>query len=214
MNGRLHVIGGGLAGLSAALTGTQNGADTASSRAVTLYEASPAAGGRCRSYLDRELAIRVDNGNHLLLSGNADAMAFIDRIGSRGSLGGPGKPLFPFMDLATGARWVVRPDRGLIPTWIFRRSRRVPGTSAIDYLKLLSLARIRDDRVVAGILPRGPLYTRLIEPLAIAALNTQPEQGDVNVIRDVGVIRLNDGDAKHAAKAGNTVIGTSYNLNL
>ena len=177
MNGRLHVIGAGLAGLSAALTGTQNGADTASSRAVTLYEASPAAGGRCRSYLDRELAIRVDNGNHLLLSGNADAMAFIDRIGSRGSLGGPGKPLFPFMDLATGARWVVRPDRGLIPTWIFRRSRRVPGTSAIDYLKLLSLARIRDDRVVAGILPRGPLYTRLIEPLAIAALNTQPEQG-------------------------------------
>ncbi len=169
MNGQLHVIGAGLAGLSAALTAT--------ARAITIYEAGPQAGGRCRSYLDRELGIRVDNGNHLLLSGNADAMAFVDQIGSRGSLGGPGKPIFPFMDLATGARWAVRPNRGLLPTWIFRRSRRVPGTSATDYLKLLSMARIRDDRVVAGFLPPGPLYTRLIEPLAIAALNTKPEQG-------------------------------------
>ena len=124
MNGQVHVIGAGLAGLSAAL------GLTASGRAVTIYEAGPAAGGRCRSYLDRDLGIRVDNGNHLLLSGNSDAMAFVDQIGARGSLGGPGKPLFPFMDLSSGARWMVRPNRGLLPSWIFRRSRRVPGTSA------------------------------------------------------------------------------------
>ena len=41
MNGQLHIIGAGLAGLSAALTAT--------ARAVTVYEAGPAAGGRCRS---------------------------------------------------------------------------------------------------------------------------------------------------------------------
>jgi squalene-associated FAD-dependent desaturase len=177
MNGQLHIIGAGLAGLSAALTAT--------ARAVTIYEAGPSAGGRCRSYLDRELGIRVDNGNHLLLSGNTSAMAFVDQVGSRGSLGGPGKPIFPFMNLETDARWVVRPNRGFIPSWIFRRSRRVPGTSATDYLKLLSMARIRDDRVVAGCLPRGPLYTRLIEPLAIAALNTKPEQGLARLLATV-----------------------------
>jgi hydroxysqualene dehydroxylase len=169
MNGRLHIIGAGLAGLSAALT--------EAGRAVTLYEAGPAAGGRCRSYLDTELGIRVDNGNHLLLSGNTDAMAFVDHIGSRGSLVGPGKPIFPFIDLRNEARWIVRPNRGVIPSWIFRPSRRVPGTVATDYLKLLSLGRVTDDRVVAGFLPRGPLYNRLVEPLAIAALNTPPEQG-------------------------------------
>ena len=38
MNGQLHIIGAGLAGLSAALTAT--------ARAVTVYEAGPAAGGR------------------------------------------------------------------------------------------------------------------------------------------------------------------------
>ena len=171
MSGRVHVVGAGLAGLSAAL------ALTAAGRAVTVWEAGPAAGGRCRSYLDRELGIRVDNGNHLLLSGNTDAMAFVDRIGARGSLGGPGKPAFPFIDLRSGTRWTLRPDRGRIPTWIFRRSRRVPGTTAADYLKLAVLAWVADDRVVAGMLPPGPLYTRLIEPLAIAALNTSPEQG-------------------------------------
>ncbi len=169
--GHVHVIGAGLAGLSAAL------ALTAEGRGVTLYESGPAAGGRCRSYFDRELGFRVDNGNHLLLSGNVAAMAYVDQIGARGSLGGPGEPLFPFMDLGTGMRWTLRPNRGMVPCWIFRRSRRVPGTKATDYLGLLSLARVADDRVVEGFLPKGPLYTRLLEPLAIAALNTRPEQG-------------------------------------
>ena len=78
MSGRVHVIGAGLAGLSAAL------ALTAAGRAVTVWEAGPAAGGRCRSYLDRELGIRVDNGNHLLLSGNTDAIFAKSDAGSTG----------------------------------------------------------------------------------------------------------------------------------
>jgi squalene-associated FAD-dependent desaturase len=171
MSGHVHVIGAGLSGLCAAV------ALTAAGRPVTVYEAGPAAGGRCRSYMDKELGIRVDNGNHLLLSGNTDAMAFVDQIGSRGSLGGPGRPIFPFMDLASGARWILRPNRGRFPSWIFRRSRRVPGTGPTDYLKLLSMPRIADDRVVAGVLPKGALYTRLVEPFAVSALNTRPEEG-------------------------------------
>ncbi len=45
---RTHVIGAGLAGLTAALDLVDAG------RAVTIYEAGPAAGGRCRSYFDKE----------------------------------------------------------------------------------------------------------------------------------------------------------------
>ena len=168
---RVHVIGGGLAGLSAAVTLTQAG------RAVTLHEAGPAAGGRARSYFDRELGIRIDNGNHLLLSGNDAVMRYLDTTGARGSLTGPGAPVFPFLDIPSGARWTLRPSGGRVPWWIAMPSRRVPGTRLREYLRLAAIPRIRDDRSVADSLPHDALYHRLVEPLAIAALNTPPDQG-------------------------------------
>ena len=72
-------------------------------RTVTVLEAGPAAGGRCRSYFDRELGLRIDNGNHLLLSGNRAAFAYLDTIGARSTLAMPAEPMFPFMDLGNGA---------------------------------------------------------------------------------------------------------------
>ena len=74
---RIHVIGAGLAGLSAAVTATAAG------RAVTVYESTAAGGGRCRSFFDTELGIRLDNGNHMLMSGNKSAFAYINQIGAR-----------------------------------------------------------------------------------------------------------------------------------
>jgi hydroxysqualene dehydroxylase len=169
--GRVHVVGAGLAGLSAALTAVQRGA------LVTLHEAGPAAGGRCRSYFDRELGLVIDNGNHLLLSGNRAAFGYLAAIGAADTLSGPPEPLFPFMDVRSGERWTVRPNRGRLPLWILARSRRVPGTRAGDYLSLLALRRITDDRSVAEAFRPGPLYHRLISPLAVAALNTPPAHG-------------------------------------
>jgi squalene-associated FAD-dependent desaturase len=177
---RAHVIGAGLSGLAAALSLAEAGAQ------VTLYEAGPAAGGRCRSYFDRALGCRIDNGNHLLLSGNHAAMRFLDQTGARPSLGGPGEALFPFLDLATDERWTVRPGGGRIPWWILRRGRRVPGSRLIDYLALLALRRAGAEATVAAVLGGGgELYRRLLEPLAVAALNTRPEVG---LARLLGVV--------------------------
>jgi squalene-associated FAD-dependent desaturase len=166
-----HVIGAGLAGLAAAL------ALTAAGRAVVLHESGPVAGGRCRSYADRELGLTVDNGNHLLLSGNRTALAYLDAIGARATMTGPTRPRFPFMDLGTGRRWTVRPNRGRLAWWVLDPARRVPGTGAADYLRLLHLPRITDDRAVAEALPDNALFRRLVAPLAIAALNTSPDEG-------------------------------------
>ena len=168
----VHVVGAGVAGLAAAVT------LAAAGRQVTVYEAGPAGGGRCRSYHDRDLGCRIDNGNHLLLSGNSTTMAYLAQIGAADTLVGPVRPLFPFVDVAGGARWVLAPGRGRLPWWIFSHRRRVPGTRARDYLALLALRRVRGDATVQQILDDGgALYRRLLAPLAIAALNTAPDEG-------------------------------------
>ena len=176
---RVHVIGAGLAGLSAAIALRERG------HAVTVIEAGPAGGGRCRSYFDRELGLRIDNGNHLLLSGNRSAFAFLDTIGARSTLAMPAEPVFPFIDLSNGLRWVLRPNRGRIPWWVLSGKRRVPGTRATDHLALLRLRRIRNDATVATSLRNDTLYRRLVEPLAVAALNTPP---DVALARLLGAV--------------------------
>jgi squalene-associated FAD-dependent desaturase len=167
---RVHVIGAGLAGLSAAVTASGAG------RAVSLYEATAAGGGRCRSYFDTELGLRLDNGNHLLLSGNTSAFAYIDQIGARDRFTGPRNPIFPFMDLKTGRKWTLRPNRGRIPWWVLFASRRVPGTVASEYPRLRQLGRVWDDTVMAKTMRHSSLYRLLLEPLSVAALNTRPHE--------------------------------------
>jgi squalene-associated FAD-dependent desaturase len=168
---QVHVIGAGMAGLAAALS------LTAAGRAVTLHEAGPAAGGRCRSYFDRDLDLRIDNGNHLLLSGNRAARAYVAETGAEDRFSHLPDAAFPFVDIKTGERWTVRPNRGPIPWWILMTDRRVPQTRLADYLGMARIALIRDDRVVADAMRRGWLFWRLVEPLAVAALNTGSQAG-------------------------------------
>ena len=166
----VHVIGAGLAGLAAACTLAEAG------QAVVLRESAKAAGGRARSFFDTRLGALIDNGNHLLLSGNGAVMAYLRRIGTLGSLTGPDGPVFPFIDLEHGARWTLRINRGRLPWWIFVPAMRVPDTRLRDYLLLLKLQRARPGDLVAGLAGQaGPLYRNLLEPLAVAALNTPPE---------------------------------------
>ena len=120
--GRVHVIGAGVAGLSVAVRASASG------RPVTVWEAAGHAGGRCRSFDDSVLGRRIDNGNHLVLSGNQDVAAYLDLIGARDALIGPAVAEFPFVDLKSGERWAVRPGPGRVPWWVLSAKRRIPGT--------------------------------------------------------------------------------------
>ncbi|MGH7122705.1 MAG: hydroxysqualene dehydroxylase HpnE [Acetobacteraceae bacterium] len=184
-----HVIGAGLAGLSAAVALAGRG------WRVTLSEAGPQAGGRCRSYFDRALGVRIDNGNHLLLAGNRAAIGYLTTIGARGTLTGPGRPLFPFCDLVSGERWVLAPNLGRLPYWVLCPGRRVPGTRARDYLALRRLRHPGEQATVAQALPDGALYRRLLAPLALAALNTATEQGSAALFGRVLAESLGRGGA-------------------
>ena len=86
---------------------------------VVVHEAAGQAGGRCRSYHDPALDMVIDNGNHLLLSANHAALAFLATIGAADSLVGPAAADFAFVDLASGERWTLRINAGRLPWWIF-----------------------------------------------------------------------------------------------
>ena len=165
--GRVHVVGAGLAGLAASVALADQG------HAVILYEAGPQAGGRCRSFADSELGVRIDNGNHLLLSGNEAASAYIGLIGALDTFERSAEAAIPFIDLKSGEHWAVRPGRGVVPWWVLRAARRVPGTRARDYLEVLRLRSAAPEDTVAAVLrPDSVLFRRLWQPLAVAALNT------------------------------------------
>ena len=167
--GTVHVVGAGVAGLAAAVH-LAPGPDR-----VVLHEAAQQAGGRCRSYHDRQLGCRIDNGNHLVLSGNRAACRYLETIGAADSLSGPEAALYPFVDLGTGERWTLRWERGRIPWWLLRPARRVPGTRLGSYLAAGRLSRAPPDATIGDVLdPADPLFVRLIDPLARAVLNTPP----------------------------------------
>jgi squalene-associated FAD-dependent desaturase len=177
---RTYVIGAGLAGLSAALKLSREG------REVTLIEATKRAGGRCRSFHDPALDCVIDNGNHLVMSGNKAAMKFLKEVGTRHRMVGPEGAAFPFVDVSTGKRWTVRPNWGPIPLWIFAPWRRVPGSSVLSFLPALKLLTARTRQTVADVMPaKGALYRGLWEPLVIAAINAKPEEAAAVLMKPV-----------------------------
>jgi squalene-associated FAD-dependent desaturase len=174
--GRVHIVGAGVAGLAAAVR------LAAAGRTVELHEAANQAGGRCRSYHDAALGMTIDNGNHLVLSGNHNVADYLQTIGSRDRLVGPEVPEFPFVDLASGERWTLRPNLGPVPWWIFDKKRRVPGTSAAGYLAVAPLLWAGADRSIGQAVDcHTALFWRLWRPLLLAALNTDPQEASAHL---------------------------------
>jgi squalene-associated FAD-dependent desaturase len=172
----VHVIGAGISGLSAAVRLAN------ANFKVHVHEATQQAGGRCRSYFDAATNLTIDNGNHLLLSGNRHALAYARSIGTEAGLVGPKRAQFPFVDLATGQRWQLDLGDSRLPLWVFDAARRVPDTGLFDYLALMPLTWASPARLVGDAIPcEGRLYQRLVQPLLLAALNVDPPQGSAGL---------------------------------
>jgi squalene-associated FAD-dependent desaturase len=172
----VHIIGAGISGLSAAVRLAN------ANHQVHVHEATQTAGGRCRSYFDTATNLTIDNGNHLLLSGNHHALAYARAIGTEAGLVGPKTAQFPFADIATGQRWQLDLGDGHLPLWVFDEGRRVPDTGLFDYLKLAPIIWAGADKLVGDTIPcEGTLYQRLVQPLLLAALNCDPPEGSAGL---------------------------------
>jgi squalene-associated FAD-dependent desaturase len=144
---RVAVIGGGLAGLSAAIACADAGAR------VALFEARPRLGGATWSTLHRGL--EVDNGQHVFLRCCEAYLAFLDRLGVRGRVTLQDRLAVP----------IASPGRPL--AWIRRDSLPAPGHLARSLLSFHHLpfgARVRaawSARRIATLDPEDPALDAL-----------------------------------------------------
>lgn len=181
------VIGGGWAGLAAAIEATRRG------NAVTLMEMSGQWGGRAREVTSSG-GPTLDNGQHILIGAYSETLALIQEVGvdlseaflrtplciagadGRGLMLGSGPPALAFFKAVMAhAGWQWREKLALLRTstqWMAQRFEcALPVTVAQLTAHLPS--RIRD---------------QLIDPLCVAALNTSAEHASgrvfLRVLRD------------------------------
>jgi squalene-associated FAD-dependent desaturase len=91
------IVGGGLAGLAAAVECASRGGS------VALLEQAPKLGGRCYSYIDETTGDTVDNGQHILLGAYRATLRYLSVIGSEQLLRNIPRLRFPFVHPFKGA---------------------------------------------------------------------------------------------------------------
>jgi len=176
---RLAVVGGGWAGLSAAVEAVQAGAQ------VTVFEMAPQFGGRARSTLQGSR--QLDNGQHILIGAYRETLALMQTVGVDTSAAlhrmplvlaypdgralelPPGSPLLAFLRgvaACRGWRWGERLSLlAHAGRWAAAGFRCDPGLS------------------VAALCVGLPQAVRemLIDPLCVAALNTPASEASAAV---------------------------------
>jgi hydroxysqualene dehydroxylase len=175
---RLAVIGGGWAGLAAAVRATQAGCH------VTMFEMAPQLGGRAREVAHGDHVL--DNGQHILIGAYTECLELMRLVGvpadaiARLPLAlrypdGAGLALPAGPALQAFMRGVMHAQGW---TWADRWSLLCSAASW-----LLSGFRAADHATVADITRKVSPAVRslLIEPLCVAALNTAAEQASAQV---------------------------------
>ena len=164
------MIGAGLAGLASAKRLAELG------HKVVVLEATDHPGGRCRTLFDETLGLEIDNGTHLIMSGNSAVLEMADD----NELYVSDTAAFNFVDLQNDARWVVDMGSGKIP-WI-RKS--PPGANMWnllqDYKKLNCEASVAD-----ALDTSSSRWESLWVPLVLAVMNTNPPEASAKLMRAV-----------------------------
>jgi squalene-associated FAD-dependent desaturase len=180
------IIGGGWAGMAAAVTLAQAGT------AVSVFESAKSLGGRARTVvLD---GLEVDNGQHILLGAYHETLALIAAVN-------PQAPLQRrSLELSMPPDFALRTPALPAPLHLVAGLLGARGLSVTDRLRAMRLLlalrlmrfQLRQDMPLSNFLDQhgqpDKLKHFLWHPLCLAALNTPPDQASaqvfLNVLRD------------------------------
>lgn len=190
MSSKLVIIGGGLAGISAAVAALERG------RQPLLLERTAGLGGRARSLFARDADSMIDNGQHVLAASYQETRRLLRCLGQEDAIRFQ-QPLaihfrfnrrrdFPFrawrlpaplhflLPLLLGAP-LSRSDRRFLFRWGLRYRKTAP-----ERLKSLTVSQWLNE---AG---QSPLLEQLLwEPLTLATLNTPLRQASAFLLYQV-----------------------------
>jgi squalene-associated FAD-dependent desaturase len=176
---RTAVVGGGWAGLAAAVEATRL------DQAVTLFEMAPQLGGRARSVDAAGLAL--DNGQHILIGAYVETLALMRRVGVDVEAALLRSPLRLVDAQGVGLRLAAgAPSHAFVRAVLRQRGWRLR-----ERLALLAAAtrwwlggfRCPAPLTVASLARSLPSAVRdeLIDPLCVAALNTPSREASAQV---------------------------------
>ncbi|MGD9637761.1 MAG: FAD-dependent oxidoreductase [Alphaproteobacteria bacterium] len=177
----VHIIGGGLSGLSAAVYIAHKN----NKYKIKIYEANNHLGGRCYSYFDRSFDRILDNCPHLILGINKNFFKLLDIIGCRNSLTAIDPPCYPFIDINKQQQWLLQPSKTKIPFWLFRSSKRVPDSGIVDYFEIFKLKYASEKATVEEILSGNHIYESFWLPFCKAVFNSAPDKVPANLMYDI-----------------------------
>lgn len=104
---KIIIVGGGLAGLSAAVSLCRN-------YKITLLESSPKLGGRTYSFFDRNLQLVTDNGQHALMGCYKFTLDYLEKISSLNNLVNQNDLTIAFID-ETGKQYKLDAGGSVYP---------------------------------------------------------------------------------------------------
>ena len=177
---RVAVVGGGWAGLAAAVSLTEAG------RRVTLFEMAPQLGGRARR-VDSD-GQGFDNGQHILIGAYAETLALMRRVGANPDALLVRLPLSLRYPQGHGLRLPAGPAlpafvRGVLgcPDWTWGERLALLMAAAGWALRGFRCSpALTVDRLCARLPAR--IRADLIDPLCIAALNTPAGDASAQVL--------------------------------
>ena len=185
---KLAIVGGGWAGMAAAVAAADAGID------VTVFEAARVLGGRARALAVTRpdgVALTLDNGQHILIGAYSESLRLMRRVGLAPEHGLMALPLaLPYPDggglqtPAWAARWPAPLDAlAAIATargWSWGERLALVRTSLVWRHSGFACAPALTVGDLCAALPRR-VMDELIEPLCVSALNLPPGQASAAV---------------------------------